>query len=110
MSELTPEETEVIGVLKQKLQRNINCLADPDRSTRRRSLDKLKRTLLAAKPPEGASVKAMAAFFESMLQEPLLKILADPVEKCRELSCEIVTRFAGSIIGACRASPAISPA
>jgi hypothetical protein len=99
MQDLTPEELETVNVLKQKLQRNINCLADPDRATRRRSLDKLKRTLLAAKPPDGASPKVMAVFFTTMLQEPLLKTLVDQVEKCRELSCEIITRFAGSIIG-----------
>jgi dynein assembly factor 5 len=99
MSGLTPEENETINVLKQKLMRNINQLSDPDRSTRRRSLDKLKRTLLAAKPPDGATPQVMAVFFTTMMQQPLLKTLVDQVEKCRELSCEIITRFAG-IIGA----------
>jgi dynein assembly factor 5 len=84
--------------LKQKFQRQINCLSDENRQTRRRALDQLKRALLGGKPPDGAKPKVMAQFFSTCLQTPLLNLLGDPVEKCRELSCELVTCFAKAIV------------
>ena len=35
-----------VSDLKLKLQRDVNCLSDPDRSTRRRALTKLTKLLL----------------------------------------------------------------
>jgi len=95
--DMSKDEATLVA-LKQKFQRNINCLTDDDRSTRKRSLEKLKRSLLGGKPPEGATPKVLAAFFSQCLQQPLLNLLSDSVEKCRELSCEMLTVFARSVL------------
>ncbi|CAM9903686.1 unnamed protein product, partial [Discosporangium mesarthrocarpum] len=80
---LSSEEGEALSQLRQRLQRDVNCLSDPDRSTRRRALGKLQKLL----------------FQETKLQEPVLRgflvrhlaphlvnALKDPVEKCREVA------------------------
>lgn len=41
-------------LLVQKLQRDLNCLSDPERSTRRRALERLPKRLLSGDPGEAA--------------------------------------------------------
>lgn len=38
----------------QKLQRDLNCLSDPDRSVRKRAIERLQKRLLNGDPGEGA--------------------------------------------------------
>ena len=72
----------------QKLQRDVNCLSDESRSTRRRALERLRRETVAHSPPLPAPT--LQALLELLLK-PLLKLFSDPVEKCRELAIAIFT-------------------
>ncbi|XP_062515941.1 dynein axonemal assembly factor 5-like [Corticium candelabrum] len=71
----------------QKLQRDVNCLTDENRNTRRRALEKIKRETL---PNPSLSSTVISSLAEIMLK-PLLKMVSDPVEKCRNLAIEIIT-------------------
>ena len=77
--------------LRQKYQRDLNCLVDPARSTRRRSLQKLKKALV---DQPTASEAARAEFFAVHAQTSLINLFADPVEKCREFAIGIVNALA----------------
>ncbi|KDO29225.1 hypothetical protein SPRG_19895 [Saprolegnia parasitica CBS 223.65] len=80
------------------LQRDVNCLADPQRSVRKRSLEKLSMVAeLSAKFGQGHLV----SFFQSHLFQPLVACFADPIEKNRELSIRTCTEYAklGAIAG-----------
>ena len=73
------------------LQRDVNCLTDPQRFVRKRSLEKLSRVEeLRMK----FGTEAMIGFFKSHLLKPLLLCISDPVEKCRELSIQICKEYA----------------
>ena len=74
--------------LCQSLQRDINCLADDNRGTRKRALEKINKEVFSKKSKLSASV--MKTVFEEILK-PVLKLFSDPTEKCRELSLQIVT-------------------
>lgn len=45
MDGLSLSEEACLSQLRQRLQRDINCLSDPDRSTRRRALTKLQKAI-----------------------------------------------------------------
>eukprot|EP00904_Undaria_pinnatifida_P011354 jgi/Undpi1/7349/HiC_scaffold_22.g09822.m1 len=90
MDGLSLSEEACLSQLRQPLQRDINCLSDPDRSTRRRALTKLQRALFQeAKIPEAV----LRGFFSRFLSEKLVGILADPVEKCREMGAGLLMEF-----------------
>ncbi|CAK4287642.1 hypothetical protein Ae201684P_000738 [Aphanomyces euteiches] len=73
------------------LQRDVNCLSDPQRMVRKRSLEKLSQVSdLAAKFGQDQLV----LFFQAQLFKPLVQCIADPVEKCRELSLRTCKEFA----------------
>jgi hypothetical protein len=67
--------------LALKLQRDVNCLSDPDRTTRRRALTKLEKVLV--QEPQGRAL--LSTYLINTLAAPLVQLLSDPVEKCREL-------------------------
>ena len=71
---------------QQKLQRDLNCLLDDNRATRRRALDHLRKELVTGcHSPEAAQ-----ALMEVVLK-PLLKVFSDQVEGCREQAVATVT-------------------
>ncbi|KAG7401636.1 HEAT repeat-containing protein 2 [Phytophthora boehmeriae] len=71
------------NMLSMKMQRDVNCLADPDRSVRRRAADKLHRTL--QNEASRVSIPVLRALCTTNLQRPLLQCAeSDAVEKCRE--------------------------
>lgn len=74
--------------LCQSLQRDINCLTDDNRGTRKRALEKISKEVFSKKSKLSASV--MKTVFEEILK-PVLKLFSDPTEKCRELSLQMVT-------------------
>ena len=76
--------------LLQQYARDFNCLADPDRKTRQRALQKLGA--LARSPP--AEIDGV---WEQALRAPLLKLFSDTVEKNRELSITLVTDLVPSL-------------
>eukprot|EP00966_Prymnesium_polylepis_P322730 7378973-Prymnesium_polylepis.3 len=82
MSDPSPVHAE----LQQQHQRDINCLADDNRQTRRRALEKLVKLAGGGQPAE-----TMLSFWEHALRTPVLKLFADPVEKCRELAITLTT-------------------
>ncbi|TYZ59531.1 hypothetical protein PybrP1_003449 [[Pythium] brassicae (nom. inval.)] len=99
---LTPDEHAQLGALSMKLQRDVNCVADPERSVRRRALDRLQRSLAPGGEAASASVAVLRALFSASLQPALFACAAsDPVEKCREkallLALALVERRAAEL-------------
>ena len=68
--------------------RDLNCLADDNRQTRKRALTKL-----GALPSAGHSSEELAPLWADALRAPLLKLFADPVEKNRELAITLATEL-----------------
>lgn len=80
---LLAEDEAAYSMLAMKLQRDINCLADPERGVRRRAMDKLSRALQAE--AAGVSPAVLAKLCADNLQRALLTSAGqDTVEKCRE--------------------------
>eukprot|EP01135_Chromosphaera_perkinsii_P010340 Nk52_evm12s2118 gene=Nk52_evmTU12s2118 len=78
------------SALLQGLQRDINCLGDENRTTRRRALTKITKTLLGEEGGVAQQRHEVTKAFPHILK-PLLKLFADPVEKCRELAIGFVS-------------------
>ncbi|CAM9386582.1 unnamed protein product [Chrysoparadoxa australica] len=79
---------DVYPSLGTDLQRDLNCLADSDRTSRRRALTRLEKLLLGKDPCPEETV--MRRFLVDTLSLQLITLLADPVEKCRELSAGLL--------------------
>ena len=79
---------EQLAYYLQSLHRDINCLADDNRGTRKRALEKIRKEVFSKKPHFSATV--LQVTFEEILK-PALKLFADPTEKCRELSVQLVS-------------------
>lgn len=76
-------------------KRDINCLYDPNRRTRKMGLQKIY-DLLQSDKMRSLSVNAQNAFFNEYLLDIVLKIIQDPVEKCREMGIKIAMLFVPS--------------
>ena len=68
------------------MQRDINCLTDPDRNTRKRGLESIKKALLGGKQ----LAEDVASSCLELLHRPLMKLMDDPVEKNRELALQLL--------------------
>lgn len=75
--------------LKGKFQRDINRIADADRNTRKRGLQKLLEDLPWN---ESSHRDALIRVALEVLFQPLLAAVADPVEKCRELALMLLSK------------------
>ncbi|CAH3109869.1 unnamed protein product [Porites lobata] len=106
-ADLSPAEKETLEALLQSLQRDINCLADDNRGTRKRALEKISKEVFSKKSKLSASV--MKTVFEEILK-PVLKLFSDPTEKCRELSLQMVTEFAKQVVDMSQFLPYVIPA
>ena len=73
-------------------QRDLNCLADDNRQTRKRALTKL-----AALPTSGHPPELLATAWTDTLRSPILKLFADPVEKNRELAITLATEMVAAL-------------
>ena len=71
----------------QRLQRDVNCLTDDNRTTRRRALDRLRKETVDHRPPHPPA--ALQGLLDFALK-PLLRVLSDPTEKCRELAVSLL--------------------
>ena len=71
----------------QKLQRDVNCLSDSNRATRKRALERLHKESVGHSPPYPPAL--LQGLMEFMIK-PLLKMISDPVEKCRELAINLI--------------------
>jgi hypothetical protein len=86
-----------LDALQQKFQRDINRCFDSDRNMRKRGLQKLCQDLPwnvmtgDAAADEGLEIQRneLKNLCFNVLYRPLLQILADPIEKCREHSIGI---------------------
>jgi hypothetical protein len=75
--------------LKGKFQRDINRIADADRNTRKRGLQKLLEDLPWNEPSQRDALVRVAL---EILIQPLIAAVADPVEKCRELTLMLLSK------------------
>nr|CCA16012.1 conserved hypothetical protein [Albugo laibachii Nc14] len=91
-AELRADLQPVYDALSIKMQHDINCISDPDRHLRRRSLEKLYRSLHGSELNVHQDI--LREFFRCNLKKPLLSCAsADPIEKCRELSLQMIGHF-----------------
>ena len=77
-------------VVLQGIARHINCLGEENRKTRQNALLGIQKDTIKRQPPLGPP--DMQQVFSEILK-PLLKAFSDPVEKCRELSIDMVLAF-----------------
>ena len=82
------------------VRRDINCLTDESRVTRRRALDKLKRKAesLIEDANEG-NKKLLLNLFCGPMHEPLLKSMDDSIEKHREIATTLVKDIVEALAG-----------
>ncbi|OCT64179.1 hypothetical protein XELAEV_18045280mg [Xenopus laevis] len=87
------------------LARHLNCLNDENKMIRRRAL--------AAIQKEAADEKLASAVLQDVFLEllkPLLRCLSDPMEKCRELSIQIIVYCVSHVPRPEEALPYLMPA
>lgn len=72
------------------VRRDINCLTEADRNTRKKAVERLQRSLLS-----GGKVKQefVIRLFLEELHKPLIRLFSDQAEKCRELSLAMAPQF-----------------
>lgn len=78
----------------QSMARHINGLGDESKITRRKSIEAIRREFQAS------SAKFSKVEFQELFDEflkPLLKILSDPIEKCRELTILLIFESVDSL-------------
>lgn len=80
------------------LQRDLNCLVDPDRSTRRRALERLQKQLLQGEANNSPTYLAdLQVAWDDTILKKVLKALCDNVEKCRELAIHLISGVVNKI-------------
>ena len=77
--------------LDRMFAREINRISDADRNARKRGLQKLLDEL-----PWTAEKKAVNDLFLATLKDPVFIAIADPIEKCRDLSLQILLKAVDS--------------
>lgn len=93
---IVEDENKFFSEFHRKLQKDVNCLTDPDRGKRLTSLKKFHTIYFASNKGVASDIPPkdeIVAFFYKFLIHPILKVLCDPVEKCRELSLELLINF-----------------
>ena len=82
MATVAEKITEIVAVC----QRDLNCLTDPNRGTRKRGTDKIRKLVEEV----DAEVRAHPDFVAA-LRRPLVALFADPTERCRENAVLLMT-------------------
>ncbi|ORX38796.1 ARM repeat-containing protein [Piromyces finnis] len=92
MKELTQEQEEKFNEVLMNIQRDINIISEisSDRLSKRRSLEKIKKETIGNK--KGLSIEILQKLFFN-ISNALVRCLGDSIEKCRELSTQIITEF-----------------
>lgn len=80
--------SDLIPEVNQKITRHVNSLSDPNRASRKRGLDGIKTELFGKDLP----CETVTNMYRD-LQGPLVLLMADPVEKCREITVTIVEKY-----------------
>ncbi|GFO25558.1 dynein, axonemal, assembly factor 5 [Plakobranchus ocellatus] len=88
------DQDENSNAVVQSLTRHINCLGEDNRNTRKNALISIRKEVFDRKAP--LSSRELESVSIEVLK-PLLKSFSDPVEKCRELSIDIVSCFLKSV-------------
>ncbi|XP_065191202.1 dynein axonemal assembly factor 5-like [Sycon ciliatum] len=83
----------IVEEIIQKLRRDINCLAENDRTAKRRALEKLSKETVGKAARGEISPAVVCAVYEEALLKPVLRILSDSVERCRCLAVDIIDKF-----------------
>lgn len=90
----------------QGLARHLNCLNEENKLSRRKALESIKKDTVNRKPALTAEENKPVL---NEILKPLLKEFSDPVEKCRELSVEIIREFLRRVSGVDDYLPFIIP-
>eukprot|EP00045_Choanoeca_perplexa_P009487 m.91812 g.91812 ORF g.91812 m.91812 type:complete len:863 (-) comp14918_c0_seq1:131-2719(-) len=93
--DLTSEQKQALDDLVQSIQRDINCAAEDDRHVRKAAVKALHVALFGGITPNDTTPVQEAAIIKAAfphLLKPLLKLYADPTEKVRELSIDLLTK------------------
>lgn len=85
---MSMNESELLQEVRQKITRHVNSLGDPNRATRKRGLEGIKKELFGTKLP----TDTVTNLYKD-LQGPLVLLVTDPVEKCRELTISLVEKY-----------------
>lgn len=97
--------SEISDVL-QNINRHVNCLGEENRNTRKRAIEGIKKEIFGRKPcVEGIVLQGVL----SEIVKSLLKLLSDPVEKCRELTVSLLSQFLEKIPEAHEFLPFVIP-
>ncbi|MBN3308045.1 DAAF5 factor, partial [Amia calva] len=78
----------VAAGLSHAVARQLNCLTEDNKNTRKRALDAIRKETLGRDLSSGA----LQGLFDHLLK-PLLRCLSDPMEKCRETSIQMLGDF-----------------
>jgi dynein assembly factor 5 len=79
-----------VALLEQKFKRDLNRVADSDRTTRKRGLQKLLEDLPWKVEVPSAEHASFVEFLNNSVLGPVIACIKDPTEKCRELSLQIM--------------------
>ena len=86
-----------LASLLQKQQRNLNCLRDPDRTTRKRALSRMVKAFVDGNGA-GYSVNVLDMFFVEHLRDGLIRVISDQVEKNRDMALSLLGYFSSKIV------------
>lgn len=76
------------GEILKGLARQLNCLNEDSKSTRKRALETIKKETI----DKGLSSATLQEIFGCILKS-LLKCLTDPMERCREIAIQMIGDF-----------------
>ncbi|KAF6020840.1 HEATR2 [Bugula neritina] len=82
--------SELIAELNQKIARHSNFLTDSNRASRKRGLEGIIKELFSGALSSSSST--VVVVYKSV-QVAVTKLIADPVEKCRELAISTVEKY-----------------
>eukprot|EP01041_Mallomonas_annulata_P008748 gene8750-18094_t len=102
MALFSSDKNDAYDLFRLKFQRDVNRLVDTDRNTRRRGMQELLNSLPWTSENENVFLQTLIM---KDLLEPILDRVADPVEKCRDLSIS----FLEKIFCTCRELEAAGP-
>ena len=71
----------------QNINRNINCLGEDNRNTRKRAIEGIRKEIIGRK--DGLDGEIIQEVLNEIIR-PVLKLVSDPVEKCREVSIDFL--------------------
>lgn len=105
-SGLDQDQARMAAEITQRISRHINSLNDPDRTTRKKGLEGIKKELFSQSHDQKV---VFITYKENQLQPSLIKLISDPVEKCRELAIALIENYVDTTNDVETVLPAIVP-